>query len=77
MFVITVRESQEVEDDIGTCGMLTVSRTGGGYRHCGRGPANSRVCNSGPACITAWRSFPFSGKEFNITWGSASGGSGR
>jgi hypothetical protein len=67
MFVIIVQESQEVEDDIGTHGMLIVSRTRGGYHHCGRGLASSRICNSGPVCIIAWRSFPLFGKEFNIT----------
>ncbi len=65
--MIIVQESQEVEDDISTYGMLTVSGTRGGYPHCGMGPANSKVCNSGHACITIWKSFPYSGKEFHIT----------
>jgi hypothetical protein len=58
MFVIIVRDSQEVEVDINTCGMLTMSRIRGGYCHCGRGLANNRVCSNGLACITTWSIFP-------------------
>lgn len=69
--------SHEVEEDIDTRGISSVSSAGGGCLHCGSGPATSSVRSSGPACITAWRSFPFSGRDLSITWRSASGGSGR
>lgn len=49
----------------GGIGMLEESVLGGGCCHSGSGPpANSRVWSSGPAPITACRSFPFSGNGF-------------
>ena len=56
-----------------TGGISKDSSGGGGCLHWGSGPARRRVWRSGPACITACKSFPFSGNGFS---GTSSGGGG-
>lgn len=58
-------------------GIGAFSRLVGGCIHLGSGPAMSKVFKSGPAFMTAGNSLPLSGKFFNMTSRSDSGGSGR
>lgn len=69
------RELGEAHRDI--LGMGGFSMLLGGCIHLGSGPAISKVFKSGPAFMTAGNSLPLSGKFFNITSRSDSGGSGR
>ncbi|URE02871.1 Inorganic H+ pyrophosphatase [Musa troglodytarum] len=48
------------------------AKSGGGWHHCGNGPANSSVCSSGPAPITASTSRPFYGRALLIAASSTS-----
>lgn len=55
-----------------TGGISAAWKSGGGWRHCGRGPARSSVCSSGPAPITASTSRPFSGRPLLVAAASNS-----
>lgn len=51
-------------DEMATGGISMELSCGGGCCHCGSGPARRRVCSSGPASTTAFKSLPFSGNGF-------------
>lgn len=53
------------EEEMETGGISMESSLGGGCCHWGKGPASRRVCSSGPASITAFKSLPFSGSGFS------------